>query len=213
MSDSVQETFGLHRTYTGLLDDVMIRYSGEFATEAFFNKTIAKSIFFGYGVYINDGYLVNHPLARKYLGNENSLLRAMLSQNFIRILTRTKDANELAQMPVEMGKTIPSFKRLVDSDEWRFGLKDEKPFEELWAELTQAAFFRNNPRGWPPVNMSHGISELMKRVFEKKDSPSEVGLFTVTRDEVAEIEQEFFCKGPSRFGCKNKTRRSCTKSF
>ena len=43
-----QEDFSLHTlqyTYTGLLDDVMVRYSNEYLSEDFFNKMIAKNIF------------------------------------------------------------------------------------------------------------------------------------------------------------------------
>ena len=50
------ESFSLddmQRTYTGLLDDVMIRYSSEYLSDDFFNKMIAKNVFFGGGLYIN----------------------------------------------------------------------------------------------------------------------------------------------------------------
>jgi hypothetical protein len=54
----------LSRTYTGMLDDVMFRYSNNPEGLDFFNKMIVKNIFFGGGLYLNDGYLTN---------NENSL--------------------------------------------------------------------------------------------------------------------------------------------
>jgi hypothetical protein len=34
----------LQRTYTGLLDDVMIRYSDDYSNEMFFNKMIAIGV-------------------------------------------------------------------------------------------------------------------------------------------------------------------------
>src|SRR5688572_14178757 len=77
-------------TYTGLLDDVMVRYSDEYMSEDFFNRMIAKNVFFGGGMYINDGYLVNHPIARKHLVNRESLLRQMINVGFVRVLTRAK---------------------------------------------------------------------------------------------------------------------------
>ena len=43
-----QEDFSLDTlqyTYTGLLDDVMVRYSNEYLNEKFFNKMISPSIY------------------------------------------------------------------------------------------------------------------------------------------------------------------------
>src|ERR1043165_3160234 len=91
----------LQRTYTGLLDDVMIRCSSEFVRDDFFNKTIAKNVFFGGGLYFNDGYLPNHPVARRALRHEDGLLRRMMATGFIRILTRAKDGDDLAEVRSE----------------------------------------------------------------------------------------------------------------
>ncbi len=78
----------LPRTYTGLLDDVMMRYSANYAGQEFFSRMIAKELIFGGGLFINDGYLVNHPVAREFLANDDSILHYMLSTGFIRVLTR-----------------------------------------------------------------------------------------------------------------------------
>jgi hypothetical protein len=109
----------MQRTYTGLLDDVMIRYSNGYSSRDFFNKMIAKNIFFGGGLFINDGYLVNHPIARRHLLNENSLLRVMIDTGFIRVLTRASSSEILAQMPLTMARQgNASFSQLVGSPEW-----------------------------------------------------------------------------------------------
>ena len=57
----------INKTYTGVLDDVMLRYSRNFAGKEFFNRMLAKNLFFGGGLFINDGYLANHDVARSYL--------------------------------------------------------------------------------------------------------------------------------------------------
>src|SRR5437870_1453124 len=106
-------------TYTGLLDDVMLRYSTAFS-EDFFRKMIAKNVLFGGGILINDGYLVLHPTARRYLRTDRNILRVMLNQGFVRILTRAKDGESLAEMPIRMANQgIRSFQQLVASAEWK----------------------------------------------------------------------------------------------
>ncbi len=109
----------ISRTYTGLLDDVMIRYSRDYADEQFFNRTIIKNVLFGGGVFINDGYLVLHEIARKQLQDDNSLLRYMINTDFVRVLTRTRSKNELREMPQMMADNgIQSYKDLVASTDW-----------------------------------------------------------------------------------------------
>ena len=54
-------------TYAGLIDDVMLRYTRDFISEEFFKKVLAKNVFFGGGILLNDGYLTQHPVARQYI--------------------------------------------------------------------------------------------------------------------------------------------------
>ncbi len=148
----------LPRTYTGLLDDVMIRYSEDYAGKDFFNRMIAKNIFFGGGFYINDGYLVNHATAREYLYNQDSLLRHMMSTGFIQVLTRKESAKELAEMPVEMAKGNASYNRLVNSAEW-------PEFSRLFKGISRGLFANKNQRLWPAFDMSQGFTNLMRQAF------------------------------------------------
>jgi hypothetical protein len=199
------ETFSLdtmQRTYTGLLDDVMIRYSDEFLSRDFFNKMIAKNIFFGGGLFINDGYLVNHPIAREYLYNDNSLLRRMLTTGFIRILTRTDSPEALSQMPVTMANQgNASFMQLVNSTEWN-------EFESLFGRIAQTAFFNNTIRSWPDRNMSVGFTKLMRdRAFAEED-PRNLGIGNVNRDEWLRIRDDFLSRDPERSGPRDKLEKA-----
>lgn len=178
----------LQRTYTGLLDDVMIRYSSDYAGEGFFNKMILKNIVFGGGLFVNDGYLVNHPTARAQLYNDNSLLRVMLETNFIRVLTRESTADKLADMPHKMAASgNRSFIELCESSEWT-------EFGRLFRTLCQNFFHSNNVRPWPNVDMSHGFNKLIQRVLNAK--PHEIGLTNVTEDQLQRMRDVFVESDP-----------------
>ena len=176
---------------------MLIRYSENYASDAFFNKVIAKNVFFGGGLYINDGYLVNHRTARRYLENQNSLLRQMLSHGFARILTRCSDHEELIDLPERMADDIDSFRELVGTDAWR-------DFKPTWSRIAQASFFNGNARGWPRVNMSAAFTKLAKRVLEKKEQPEEIGLSLVTSDDLKKFEELFLETSPEESAARTK---------
>lgn len=192
----------INRTYTGLLDDVMLRYSDEYSSEEFFNKMIAKNIFFGGGLYMNDGYLVNHPIARKHLCNENSLLRVMIDTNFIRILTRTRSSEDLSLMPKTMaGQGNESFQRLIHSSEW-------EDFYPIYSLISQSAFRNNNARSWPDRNLSYSFCKLMRdRVFDT-DDPVDLGIGRVSRDEWLRIRDNFLNRDPEISGPRDKLEKA-----
>lgn len=180
----------LPHTYTGLLDDVMLRYSNDFVTEDFFRKMIAKNVFFGGGILFNDGYLVNHPVARRYLQSDGNILRTMLSANFVRILTRAGDAEGLTRMPVMMAESgNASYHDLVHGPEWA-------EFRDVLRHIAANAFRTSNTVSWPTKDMSVGYAKLMSRVFASKDTPSHLGLTKVTSDDLARIEEDFLARQP-----------------
>jgi len=192
----------MQRTYTGLLDDVMIRYSDEYLSEDFFNKMIAKNIFFGGGLFINDGYLVNHPIARRYLYNENSLLRVMIDTGFIRVLTRTSSSEALSQMPLTMARQgNESFSQLVASSEW-------DDFSRVFNLIAQSVFFNNNARSWPDRNMSVGFTKLMRDRAFMEEQPSKLGIGNVNRDEWLSIRDNFLASDPESGGPRDKLEKA-----
>ncbi|QIR41892.1 hypothetical protein HCG51_35030 (plasmid) [Tolypothrix sp. PCC 7910] len=204
-----RETFSLdsmQRTYTGLLDDVMIRYSDEYLSNDFFNKMIAKNIFFGGGLYINDGYLVNHPIARQYLYNDNSLLRRMLATGFIRILTRASSSEVLSRMPETMANQgNESFRQLVASSEW-------DDFRLVFNRIAQSVFYNNTARPWPNRNMSVGFTKLMRdRAFTAE--PQNLGIANVTRDEWLRIRDDFLSRDPESSGPRDKLEKAALSTL
>ena len=186
----------LQRTYSGLLDDVMIRYCDDYAGDAFFNKMIVKNVVFGGGVYLNDGYLINHPTARRHLYNEDGLLRAMINTNFIRILTRTNDADQLANMPQQMADTgNASFGEILASPEW-------DTLQPIFRDLAQNVFYTGNARVWPGYDMSFGFNKLMQRALVAK--PHEIGMIALCEDELKFLKEAFTKSNPQAGNARHK---------
>lgn len=191
----------LQRTYTGLLDDVMARYSTDYLTQEFFDKMIAKNVLFGGGMYINDGYLVNHPIARKSLYDEDSLLRVMIDVGFIQILTRSSTPDDFYQMPIKMAKqNIASFQELLNS-EW-------EDFAPTYKLIADSAFFNKNVRMWPQRDMSVGFTKLMlDRAFKELD-PLKLGLKAITKDDWLRIRDNFTARQPHQGGPRDKLEKA-----
>lgn len=209
---SSEESFSLEnmqRTYTGLLDDVMIRYSSEYLSDDFFNKMIAKNIFFGGGLFINDGYLVNHPIARRYLYDDNSLLRRMLATGFVRILTRANSPEALSQMPVTMAnQNNESFRQLVYTPRPLVNTPEWNDFGPLFGRIAQTAFFNNTIRSWPDRNMSIGFTKLMRDRAFMEEEPSNLGIGNVSRDEWLRIRDDFLLRDPESSGPRDKLEKA-----
>jgi hypothetical protein len=186
----------LHRTYTGLLDDVLLRYSDEYIGAAFFNKMIAKNIFFGGGLYLNDGYLVNHPIARRQLLDDYSLLRVMIQNNFVRILTRASSGEALARMPERMAKDgNKAFADLIASPEW-------PAFEPKFKDVAASIFYSNNARPWPKYDMSISYCKLTDSVFAS--DPKALGLTLINDDQFKRVRDRFLESRPAEGNPRHK---------
>ena len=189
-------------TYTGLLDDVMMRYSTEVMTEDFFRKMIAKNVFFGGGILFNDGYLVNHPIARKYIREDGNILRTMLAANFVRILTRAGDADALTRMPEMMAASgNAAYDELVRGNEWG-------EYREVLRHIAANSFRTGNAVAWPRKDMSFGYVKLMARALREKDTPSHLGLTQVTREHLVRIEADFLGRAPQAGNPRDKIERA-----
>jgi hypothetical protein len=192
----------LSRTYTGMLDDVMFRYSNNPEGLDFFNKMIVKNIFFGGGLYLNDGYLTNNENARDLLVKENSMLRIMISHKFIHILSKASSPEGLIEMPEKMAaQKNEYYERLVDpkKNEW----KDFKPhFSKVVKDATL--------RSWPNRDMSFGFTKLMEKAFEK--TPGDLGIARhITKDEWKSIHDRFLRLDPKKSGPRDKLEKAAAE--
>ena len=193
----------LSRTYTGMLDDVMFRYSNDPQGLDFFNKMIVKNIFFGGGLYLNDGYLTNNKHSRDLLFKENSMLRIMIRRGFIHILSKASSPEGLIEMPERMaGQHNEYYRRLVNSED---GTKWED-FKPQFRDVVQSATLRS----WPNRDMSFGFTKLMEKAFEK--TPGQLGIARhITKDEWKSIRDGFLSLDPKKSGPRDKLEKAAIK--
>lgn len=193
----------LSRTYTGMLDDVMFRYSNDPQGRDFFNKMIVKNIFFGGGLYLNDGYLTNNKIARELLRDENSMLRIMIHHKFIHILSKASSPEGLIEMPERMkAQGNEYYRRLVDSED---GTKWED-FKPQFRDVVQSATLRS----WPNRDMSFGFTKLMEKAFEK--TPGQLGIARhITKDEWKSIRDGFLSREPKKSGPRDKLEKAAAE--
>lgn len=140
--------------YIGTLDDVVERFPWKgfevgLRRPDFLLETIVEHVLFGAPMLFNDGYLVNHPEARRDLmKGDKSLIATLVRKGFIKILTRTDDL-QLHEMPIRMRRNVASMAALVDSADWpvlRWRL------EEISAALRPDY----NVYRWPTVATANG---------------------------------------------------------
>lgn len=159
---NTESKFAIPMTYSGLLDDVVDRHKITPEVDAtFFNRSILRNIFFSGRIYLNDGYLVNHPSSLNQLLDERSVLRMMIKNRFIKVLVRQPDAESFAKNPEKMAdRGIASFQKLVNQSDWP-DLKDKLYH---WAD---ALYEYDMVEPWPNFQMHIGFQKLFARIFDK----------------------------------------------
>lgn len=189
-------------TYSGVLDDAVQRYHpGNELDRDFFNRMIAKSIFFSGGFLLNDGYLVNHPVARQQLMEEDSTLRVMMrTANFVRVLSREGSAQAFAEMPRKMAEqNNASFKALVASNEW-------DDLQRCLSAVAAALFRSSNVVSWPNKQMHIGFINLLEPVLKR--TPQELSFQAASEISMFELVQAFKAMHPEEGGARDKFERS-----
>jgi hypothetical protein len=197
--------FTLPVTYNGLIDDVMFRFDPSKLTPTYFRGMIAKNIFFSDKVLLNDGYLMNHPIARQELQRDNSLLRNMLNRGFVRILSREDPEEALIQTPTKMAERgVHSFRQLIESDEW-------PDFRNQLQRISRNLVAEGRVRRWPGRDLSKGYVHLAGRLFDK--APEDLGLagnegFGLSRMEIADIGGTFLRANPESGAARTKLEQA-----
>lgn len=169
MPDQYKTIYDVPMTYSGLLDDVVHRHAiTPEVDDGFFTRSIIRNVFFSGRILINDGYLVNHPAALSQLLREGSVLRKMISQDFVRVLARQEDPEAFASNPEKMAENgVQSFQKITRQSDWP-ELKDElRRRASGWY-----AYGKVDP--WPKLQMHEGFKKLFARVFDK--SLADLGL-------------------------------------
>lgn len=146
--------------YLGTVDDVVLRFpwSNINIGKNFLIETILDHVIFGNPLLINDGYLINHPLARKdLLKGEKSLILHLVRRGFIKVLTRESSPVNIKTMPFNMAEEIESFEKAVSKKDW-------KNFQTSLGELGDSLRFNYNCFKWPPVDMGDGFRVILENV-------------------------------------------------
>lgn len=154
-------------SYCGLLDDKLADAYPDFSSPVFFERILAKALFFGGGLYLNDGYLFMNPAAREQLGRPNSLMSVMLSQGYVRIFTRCDSVDQLAQLPAS--SKVPAHVDFAESNEW-------SGFQAVWQRCVADAWRDGHVTPWGRPKNHRIQTHLYQRLLEKADQPADLGL-------------------------------------
>ena len=196
-------TSNLPRTYAGLLDDALIRYEGDFASEAFFNKLIAKHVFFGGYLYVNDGYLVNHPTARKHLLDDDSILREMIYAGFVRVFSR--NPKQLATMPQDMADSgSRTFHELCRGPEWT-------SLRPIWELVSDYVNDTNQCHAWPKWDLSEGFVKIISKIWSTP--VAQLGFTSVSDNELEELRNQFDKLSPLSGNPRDKYEKAAASLF
>lgn len=167
--------------YLGTIDDVAVRFPWRFKlTESALNHSLITQLIDGRPVLLNDGYLVQHAIARQAVLDQDSLLWELMRVGFVRVMARGGDRYTLAQMPEKMQK-VRSFFDLVH------GQIPGVDWPELRNALTDAdALLR--PRGylvdWPAYESGSGFAAFARRIRARGSHPRSLGMGRAVTPEV-----------------------------
>lgn len=161
-------------TYSGLLDDVMFRYRiAPDIDNIFFKKAILKNILFGGPIALNDGYLFHQDIGLDQALDQDSLVRVLSANGFIKILSRGRSGVEFAAQPEALAKRgVGTSAALVSRPDW----PEIKQNLEIWAthlERDKKLFH------WPNYEMNAGFIKLFSRVINK--NMTDIGIPEVSR--------------------------------
>ncbi|MCF2949293.1 hypothetical protein L0668_14335 [Paraglaciecola aquimarina] len=143
-------------TYLGTVDDVVQRYPWEMdmGTQQF-NQMLIRKALLGEKVIINDGYLLNHPVARQaLLDPTSSPLKALIEADFVKIMSRSGSLLDLAEKMSAQG--VESFRTLLHSSEW----PTLRAMLKQWEPGLQKI---ENFLPWPTKHISHGFDNILCR--------------------------------------------------
>lgn len=175
-----KDQFRLPFSYCGLLDDKVAEFDDRFADPDLFNRLLVKSLFFGGGLYINDGYLFMHAAARRQMQNPNSVLCRMLEYGFARILTRTDNLEQL--IGLIDNSTIPSHQGFAASAEW-------PALRKRWELICSTAWRGGKVTFWGAPRNHKIQAKLYERQLSR--SPDELGL-TCDRHVLERVRDQLF---------------------
>lgn len=177
------ETPILPWTYSGLLDDALLRYGEELQVDAdFFQRAILRSVLFNGPILLNDGYILNSKAGIRMLLEPGSFLRIMLRNGYVRLISRAAGAepDAIASIPETLARNgVTSAKEIVSDPswpEWKAGITDWVSGQLLSGQIDP----------WPRKAINAGNVLLFDRVFGR--SAADLGLSERARETLDRLQ-------------------------
>ena len=181
----MQNVFKIPTTYSGLLDDVVDRHRITPEIDGnFFNRIILKNVFFSGRILLNDGYLFSHPSALDQILREDSVLRVMIKNDFVKIIARKNDPEAFSSTPelnAEGGMT--SNQKVINRSDW------PEIKRELY-EWSSGLFEYGKIDRFPKHEMNEGFKKLFARIFDK--DKADLGLNLDSHLSLTELQDRVF---------------------
>lgn len=172
-------------TYSGLLDDALLRYGTHLGIDdTFFQRAILRSVLFNGPILLNDGYIFNEGIGAEQILNEDSLLRVMTRNGYVRILSRSADLDPegIASIPEQLAKRgVSTARKRIDSASW----PQEKEAMLRWAVSMVRT---RNIDPWPNRQINVGMKFLFDRLFD--DGADDLGISTNAHNILLELQEK-----------------------
>jgi hypothetical protein len=159
--------------YLGTIDDVAVRFPWRFKlTESALNHALLTQLIDGRPVLLNDGYLVQHKLAREAVMDQQSLLWELMRVGFVRVMARGGDLYTLDEMPAQMSKIRSFFDLIHDQVAGVKWLDLRKALAEVDGRLRA----QNHLVNWPAFESGSGFRLFAQRMLDQQSQPRSLGL-------------------------------------
>jgi hypothetical protein len=177
--------------YLGTIDDVVKRFPWKFAiTPSYLDYTLRRHLLSGHHVLLNDGYLINHPVARDALTNPDHLLRRMLKGGAVSVVARgysfqgttalPKREYGLAEMPEIMAPRVKSYDDLIKGR--AKGVPDWSTLRAILGTIDRELVDFGNYLSWSPYDTVSGYLALSRRLIDDSTTAESAGLERLITD-------------------------------
>jgi len=160
-------------SYFGLMDDVVDRFPFEFSIdEKRIKFELITQLIDGKPLFLNDGYLVLHPVCSKSIQDQDGLVWNLLTRGFITVLHRGGDDYRLDEMPEAMAdRNVESYQKLV-TDRLPGFIRWEK-YKAILSHIHDILQGTRSYRKWPPYKSESGFIALSNRLINNNISLSQ----------------------------------------
>lgn len=168
------------RSYFGLLDDVVERYPFPFKIDSNRMKfELCTQLVDGKPLYLNDGYLILHPVCHQSIQDMDGLVWHLITRGFITVLHRGGDDYRLDEMPEFMAneRHIESYKKLINDE--IPGFMPWKLYKGRLSHIHELLSGTKSYQQWPRYKSESGFVALSKRLIKNNLTLKKTNMFGV----------------------------------